>query len=219
MKITQYNFPQSQYIREQHTKDQIFLHHTAGNSDPFGVFRYWASNPERIATCVAVGGKPPKNARWVDGEVAQGFSSKYWAFHLGLKESTFQKYNLPYQSLDRISIGVEICNWGQLTQSNGKFYNYVNLIVPDDEVCELNIPFKGYKYFHAYTDAQIETVRELLVLWKNRFDIPLDYNPDIFNITTRALKGEPGVYTHNSVRSDKFDVYPHPKLIDMLQSL
>jgi hypothetical protein len=27
------------------------------------------------------------------------------------------------------------------------------------------------------------------------------------------------VFTHNSVRLDKVDMYPHPKLIEMLQSL
>lgn len=221
MKITQYNFPYSQYIREEHKKTQIFLHHTAGNSDPFGVYRYWSNGPERIATCVVIGGKPPKNGRWIDGEIAQGYSSRYWAFHLGLRESTFQKYNLPYKSLDRISIGVEICNWGQLTYdpATKKYYNYVNGVVPENEVCKLDIPFKGYKYFHAYTDAQIETVKELLLLWKDRYGIPIEYNPDIFDITIRALRGEPGVYTHNSVRTSKLDISPQPKMIAMLQSL
>jgi len=221
MKITQYDFSENQYVKEEHKKAQIYLHHTAGNSDPFGTYRFWATNPERVATCVVVGGKPVPNANWIDGEIAQGFSSKYWAFHLGLKESTFQKYGVPYQSLDRISIAVEICNWGQLTYNkvDGKFYNYVNRVVPQSEVCELSTPFKGYKFYHAYTDAQIQSVKELLLLWKERFNIPLTYNSDIFDINIRALKGEPGVYTHNSVRSDKVDISPQPKMIAILQSL
>lgn len=219
MKITQYNFPESQYIRETHEKKQIYLHHTAGNPDPFGVFRYWASNPERIATCVAIGGKPRRNSRWVDGEIAQGFSSRYWAYHLGVKESTFQYFDLPYISLDRISIGVEICNWGQLTYEDGQFYNYVDMIIPENEVCELDEPFKGHKYYHAYTDAQIDTVGELLIFWNDRYGIPIEYNSDIFDITERALVGEPGVYTHNSVRRGKVDISPQPKIIEMLQSL
>jgi hypothetical protein len=33
------------------------------------------------------------------------------------------------------------------------------------------------------------------------------------------LMGDPGVYTHNSVRPDKTDVSPQPKLIDMLKKL
>jgi hypothetical protein len=219
MKLTQTQFPANQYIAEEHPKAQIYLHHTAGNANPFATFTGWASNQERIATCVTIGGKPGANANWIDGEVAQGFSSKFWAYHLGLKESTFQRFGVPYKSLDKISIGIEICNWGQLTLRDGKFYNYVNREVPAQEVCELDTPFKNFKYYHNYTDAQIEATKDLLLLWKQRYNIPLTYNQDIWDITPRALRGEAGVFTHNSVRTDKVDVYPHPKLIQMLKSL
>lgn len=216
MNLKQVNFPVSQYMSEEHPKLQIYLHHTAGNANGEQVFTGWASNSERIATCVAISGKGPG---CVDGEIIQGFSSKYWAYHLGLKESTFQKHGIPYKSLDKISIGIEICNWGQLTFKDGKFFNYVGRIVPEDEVCTLETPYKGYKYFHNYTDAQIQSVKELLLLWKDKYGIPLIYNESIWDIDTRALKGLKGVFTHNSVRTDKVDVYPHPKLIEMLMSL
>ena len=219
MLIRQIKFSSSQYINEETKKVQIYLHHTAGNSNPINVYKSWESNPERISTCVVIGGNPGTSKDWLDGEIIQGFSSKYWGYHLGLKESTFQKYNLPYKSLDKISIGVEICNWGQLTKKGDKFYNYLNRIVKEDEIIELETPFKGYKYFHSYTDAQIESTRQLLLLWKNRYDIPITYNEDIWDVTTRALNGESGVFTHNSVRLDKVDIYPHPKMIEMLKSL
>lgn len=216
MNIKQVSFLDSQYIAEEHPKKQIYLHHTAGNPDGVKVFQHWEANPERIATCVTISGQGPG---CVDGQIVQGFSSKYWAFHLGLKESTFQKAGVKYQSLDKISIGIEICNWGQLTQKDGKFYTYVNRELPASQVCELEKPFKGHKFFHNYTDAQIESVKQLLLLWKERYKIPLDYYEDIWDITPRALKAASGVFTHNSVRRDKVDVYPHPKLIAMLKSL
>ena len=216
MNIKQVVFPASQYYAEEHPKKQIYLHHTAGNSNAEQVFKGWEGNPERIATCVSISGKGKTS---IDGEIVQGFSSKYWAYHLGLKQDTFTKYGVKYQSLDKISIGIEICNWGQLTLKDGKFYNYVNREVPADEVCELATPYKGYKYYHNYTDAQIESTKQLLLLWKEKFNIPLTYNEDIWDITPRALKGEAGVYTHNSVRKDKVDIYPHPKMIEMLKSL
>lgn len=220
MKITQYTFNKAQYLQDEYKKTQIYLHHTAGNANPYGVYKDWEKNEERVATCMVVGGKnTPDNSSWVDGEIIQGFASKHWAFHLGLKESTFDKYNIKYQSLDRISIGIEICNWGQLTLKEGKYYNYVNKEVPKEEVVELTNPHRGFKYYHAYTDAQIDAVEEILRILKVKFNIPIKYNPDIWDITTRALKGEPGVYTHNSVRTDKVDVSPQPKLIDMLKSL
>jgi len=126
---------------------------------------------------------------------------------------------VPYKALDKISIGIEICNWGQLTLKNGKFYNYVGKEVPADEVCELATPYKGNKFFHNYTDKQIESVKQLLLLWKDKYGIPLTYDESIWEVTPRALKGEAGVFTHNSVRKDKTDIYPHPKMVEMLKNI
>jgi len=217
--ITLVDFPKSQYIQEETQKGQIYLHHTAGNSNPFGVFNDWSTNPERIATCVVIGGKPKKTDIFVDGQIVQGFSSKKWAYHLGLRESTFNNFNLPYKSLDKISIGIEICGWGQLTYRSGKFYTWTDKVLSEEDVIELSTPFRGFKYFHNYTDSQIESVEKLLRYWGETYNIPLTYNPDIFDVNARALSGERGVFTHCSVRYDKIDIYPHPKLIEMLKSL
>lgn len=216
MNLKQVQFPATQYMAEEHPKVQIYLHHTAGNASGEQVFTGWASNAERIATCVSISGPGPNS---VDGQIVQGFSSKHWAYHLGLKESTFHKFNVPYKSLDKISIGIEVCNWGQLTLKDGKFYNYVNREIPANQVCELAKPHRGFKYYHNYSDAQIQSIKDLLLLWKDKFGIPLTYNEDIWDVTPRALRGEKGVFTHNSVRLDKVDMYPHPKLIEMLKSL
>ncbi len=216
METKEYKFSEDQYFQEEHKKTQIYLHHTAGNASGSMTFAGWAANKERIGTCVCITGKG-KNC--VDGEIIRGFSSKHWAYHLGVKGAVFTKHKVPYKQLDQISIGIEICNWGWLTKKGEKFYNYVNREIPADEACELDEPYKGFKYWHNYTDAQIESVRELLVYWGEHYKIPLTYNEDIWAVTTRALKGEAGVFTHNSVRADKTDVYPHPKLIEMLKSL
>lgn len=212
MNIKQVNFPSTQYSSGPVKKNQIYLHHTAGNPSAEGVFNWWASNPERVATCVAISG-PGSN----DGEIVQGFHSSGWAYHLGVRPGIFRKFGLYAKNLDKTSIGIEICNWGQLSERNGKFYNYVGGEVTD--YIKLDKPFKGWQYFHNYSDAQIESVRQLL--WKFRADygIPLTYNDDIWDVTPRALRGETGVFTHNSVRPDKVDIYPHPKMIQMLKSL
>jgi len=214
MNLKQIDFPITQYLREEHPKKQIYLHHTAGRSNGENTFKWWASNPERVATCVCISGLGA-----VDGQIVQGFSSKYWAYHLGIKRSVFDAYGVPYTNLDKYSIGIEICNWGQLSFTGGKFYNYVGGEVPEKEVIKLDVPYKRHIYFHNYTDAQIESVRQLLVLWNQRYNIPLKYNEDIWTVTQRALRGEAGVFTHNSVRADKVDIYPHPKMIQMLKSL
>lgn len=216
MNIKQVPFAESNYFKEEFPKKQIYIHHTAGNASGEQVFTGWAANTERIATCVSISGKGKTT---VDGQIVQGFSSKFWAYHLGLKQDVFTKAGVKYQSLDKISIGIEICNWGQLTEKDGKFFNYVGREIPVSEVCTLEKPYKGFKHFHNYTDAQIESVKQLLLLWNKNYGIPLTYNEDIWDITPRALKGEAGVFTHNSVRKDKIDIYPHPKMVEMLKSL
>ena len=160
-----------------------------------------------------------KKDTYTDGQIVQGFSSRFWAYHLGLKESTFYKFNLPYKSLDKNAIGIEICNWGQLIRKNSRFYSWSNVVVPDEEVIELSTPFRGYKYFHNYTDAQIQSVKNILLYWNQKYGIPLTYHDDIFEVNARALRGDMGVFTHCSVRYDKVDIYPHPKMVEMLKSL
>jgi hypothetical protein len=195
------------------------LHHTAGNSSGVGTIKNWNSDDRgKIATCVTISGKGQSKDTF-DGEICQAFSSKRWAYHLGIKPDVFRSRKLPYKALDPISIGIEICNWGPLEKVGDKFYNYVDREVPADQVCELEKPYKGHKYYHAYTDAQIESVRQLLLYWNKIHGIDLTYNEDIWQVSDRALKGENGVFTHNSYRKDKTDVSPQPKLIAMLKAL
>ena len=208
MKTTQIKF--SGYNREQYDKSQIYLHHTAGGPSGQSVFQYWESTPVRVATCVSISRS---------GEIVQGFGSQFWAFHLGMKNEHFKKQGVAYRNLDKTSIGIEICAWGPLTKKGQKYINYVGGEVDADEVTELAKPWKGTKYWHTYTPEQIEAVKQLLLYWRMKYDIPLDYNDDIWDVTKRALNNEKGVFTHNSVRPDKADVFPQPELIDMLKSL
>jgi hypothetical protein len=219
-KIKQVPLRDSQYFKEEVKKSQIVLHHTAGNSSAPATIKMWdADDRGRIATCVVVSGNGLSKDTY-DGEICQAFSSKYWGYHLGLKQDVFRAKGVPYKSIDPIAIAIEICNWGPLTiKSDGNFYNYVDRIVSPDQVCTLKKPYKGYQFYHAYTDAQIESVRQLLLYWGELYNIDLTYNEDIWDVSVRALKGENGVFTHNSYRKDKSDVSPQPKLIEMLKSL
>jgi hypothetical protein len=215
--ILQYNFPDDQYIKEETKKKQIYLHHTAGNASGPGVFDYWKSNAEHVATCIAVSGKSKFS---VDGQIVQGYSSKFWSYHLGLKQDIFTANKVPYQSLDKISIAIEICNWGFVTETVRGWESYAGTIIPESDVVEYAEPFKGRRHYQKYTDAQIESVRQLLVYWNKTHGIPITYKGyPIFGIDKRALAGEPGVYTHNSVRADKSDIHPQPEMIAMLKSL
>jgi hypothetical protein len=122
-KIKQVPLKESEYFKEAVDKKQIVLHHTAGNSSAPGTIKMWnADDRGRIATCVVVSGKGLSKDTF-DGEIAQCFSSKHWAYHLGLKQDIFRSRGIAYQSLDKISIGIEICNWGPLEKKGSKFFN------------------------------------------------------------------------------------------------
>ena len=209
----------NEYVRIETDKKQIYLHHTAGNSSGVNCIRHWNDDKRgRVATCVVISGKDAKMSK--DGEICQAFGSKYWAYHLGVKSEIFKANDVPYKLLDKNSIGIEICNWGYLTERDGKFYNYVNGVVPENEVTILETPYKNKRYWHRYTDAQIESVRQLLVFWHKRYGISITYNEcDMWQVSKRALRGENGLFSHNSVRPDKLDIYPCPRMIEMLKEL
>lgn len=209
-KIKQVRLKESQYFAEESAKTQIYLHHTAGNGNAEAVSRYWNGTSDRVATAFVVG---------QDGLIVQCFSSKHWAWHLGISKSEFKGQGAKYQNLDKASVGIEVCNWGYLKEKDGKFYNYVNTRVPDSMVTTLDEPFKGFKHWYKYTDAQIESTRQLLVYLCDTYNIPREYRTQIFSLDKEAFKGTPGIYTHNSVRKDKSDIYPCPRMIQMLENL
>ena len=208
--IKQYPMPKNQYMEVVTGKNQIVLHGTAGNAQAKNVYDYWNSTKERVATCVVIAG---------NGEIWQGFSSKFWGAHIGYAHG-IAKWNLPYYEYSQNSIGIEICNWGFLSKKGNKYYSWTGAEVPESEVVVYEKGFKGNKYYHRYTDAQIIAVEKLLRYWNQVYGIPLDYREqDMWDLSLNAHKKVSGVYTHNSFRSDKSDIHPQPEMITMLKSL
>lgn len=209
-KIKQVRLKETQYFPEESVKTQIYLHHTAGSGNAEAVSRYWNGTSDRIATAFVVGS---------DGTIVQCFSSKHWAWHLGIDQKEFKLVKQPYTNLNKTSVGIEVCNWGYLTEKGGNFYTYVGTKVPASMVTTLEEPYKGFKYWYKYTDQQIESTRQLLVYLCETYDIPKEYRPEIFGLDIEAFKNTKGIFTHNSVRKDKSDIYPCPRFIEMLKNL
>lgn len=192
----------NQYFKEKQFKNQIVVHHTAGSGNAVNVIHGWNFNPIQIGTAFVIDSK---------GQIYKAFEPEYWAYHLGLKTGN----NI---SLNKASIGIEICNWGQLLEKNGKFYNYVNKEVPSNEVIKLP-KFRGFEYYHAYNDFQLDSLKQLLKYLCDKFAIDKTYKENIFDINHKALSGVNGIYTHVSYRSDKNDCSPQPNLINVLKSI
>jgi N-acetyl-anhydromuramyl-L-alanine amidase AmpD len=221
-KITTVPFEEKNYVNETTTKNQIYIHHTASSANPYGVIEWWKQTPERVATAFVIGGRS-KSSKWKDGEILQCFGSGKWGWHLGLTAQHLKAGGPNHKSstdLNKLSIGIEICSWGQLTKTDKGFKSYAGEIVPDDEVVEFSTPYKGFKYYHKYSDAQIQNTGELLTYLCDKWSIPKDFKGmQMFDIDARCLQGESGIWTHTSCRPDKFDCFPQPELIQMLQTL
>jgi N-acetyl-anhydromuramyl-L-alanine amidase AmpD len=202
-KIVQARLKPTQFFPEKFPKKQIVLHHTVSNGSAKNVQAWWAKTPSKIGTAFIIDG---------DGIIYQCFSSAEWAHHLGVKS----KNNT---ILNKESIGIEICSWGGITRKGEKFFNSSNKEVPSHEVIDLGKPWRGYRYFHKYNAKQIEACRQLLVYLCDTYKVTKEYKSDMWDLSAKALAGEPGIYTHVSFRKDKSDLFPQEEVITMLKSL
>ena len=196
-------FPEEQYYRREGDKKQIVLHHTVSGDGVEGDINWWLSTPDRIATAFII-------AR--DGVIYQNFNSKYWAHHLGIKMSVFNSHGIDpggaNVKLNINSIGIELDSWGPLKNPD---------MVKDPVQYEGG--YRGYEWYEAYTEQQLDSLKELLEYLCAKYEIPVTYNEDMWDVSVRALNGEPGIWSHTSYRPDKSDVHPQPTLIDILNNL
>lgn len=214
-----------EFVTDRGTTDKhtVFLHHTAGRANPYKVAKSWNNDSRgRVATQYIIGGRSLDGSDSKNGVVVECFPDDYFAWHLG-RVGDFE--------MSTHSIGIEINNWGWLEKRNGKYYNYVDLEVPADQVVELDKPFRGHKYYHKYTDEQIESLKLLLKEIERRHPnvdlskgmIPIMNKGDhaeAFEFNKDAYYGKiHGLWTHTNVRKDKSDCSPQDNLINMLLSL
>jgi hypothetical protein len=238
IKIKKHFLPKSSYFSGPTKKEWVFLHHTAGWENPYNVIAGWGRDTRNvIATEFLIGGqKITDNSDQFDGEIVQAFPEGSFAWHLGIGR----------RDLHTNSIGIELNSFGYLTRGGyhtrqegkqvwikkqpGKFYTYVGTLVNDDQVIELEQNFRGYKYWHKYSDKQINSLKQLIIYIKERDGIDPKKGLvelikekgaheafDFCDINT--VNNTPGLWLHTNVQKGKFDLYPDPDLIKMLLSL
>jgi len=199
-----------QYIKQLFDKDKIYLHYTVSGPSAKSVIRYWDSNVERVATAFVISGRGDE-----DGQIYEAFNPDYWGFHLGVKGTN--------GILDKHSIGIEICNWGELTKKEDKFYNTYGGLVPSNEVYTLDEEWRGKKYFHSFSDKQLKSLEDLILWIIEEYNIPvqnIEFNREWAEYSENCIKNKtPGVWTHTNVRKDKKDIYPDDNIFCMLNRI
>ena len=180
------------YIRSETQKDLIVLHHTVG-ATAISTINYWKTDPQRIATAYII----ERN-----GVAYEIFDPKFWAFHLGLKGTS--------GAVDKRSIGIEIASEGGLIQRDGNLYCFDK--VSDrtlflGEYYDHGMPWRGYRFFDAYSDAQIEAVIKLINVLCTQYRIPRQTSANHFDADD-CYRGFTGILGHHHLRPDKSDIHP-----------
>ena len=216
--INRHFLPKGEYLKGPTKKEYLFLHHTAGWNNPYKTINNWGKDTRgRVATEFVLGGqKVNNNDTQYDGVMVQAFPEGGYGWHLGKNGS---------QRMHNCSVGIEVNNFGYI--KDGK--TYAGTIAHKDQIVTLAKPFKGYKTWHRYSDAQIESLRLWMHFIAERDGIDIraglpalvkEKGADAFLFNADAYYGKvKGVWTHTNTRKDKFDMFPQQELLDMLTSL
>ena len=219
----QYYLPKGEYLEGPTKKYWLFIHHTAGWNNPYKCIDHWGRDKRgRVATQYVIGGPHPLNGDLrYDGVVVDCIPEGGYGWHLGKNGSQYMHTH---------SIGVEVCNFGWLTKKGDEYYTYANTQVHPDNVCDLGFKFRGYQYWHNYSEVQIDALKSVILYVKEKHNIDVTKGlveelekkeaAIAFDWNSDAYYGKKhGMWTHTNTRKDKSDMYPHPKLVEMLKSL
>jgi peptidoglycan hydrolase-like protein with peptidoglycan-binding domain len=218
--IHKHYLPEGEYLKGPIKNEYVFLHHTAGNDNPYRCIDHWGRDSRgRVATEFVLGGINHRNGNDdYNGVMVQAFPEGCQGWHLGRTASGY---------MNRHSVGLEICNMGYLDNNNR---TYVKSLCQREQVIGLQEAFKGKLLWHAYSEKQIKETEKWIkfVAERDQIDIRLGlkqyikkYGPSKgFDFQEDAYYGKvKGLLTHGNVRSGKSDIYPHPDMVDMIMSL
>ena len=220
--IIDYYLPKGEYVEYPTNKEYLFIHHTAGWNNPYRTIDMWGNDTRgRIGTQYVIGGVNPKTEDdSYDGVILKCFDDEYYAWHLGNVDRYMHKH----------SIGIELCNFGWVTKRGNHFYTYTNSKIHPDQVVDLGYKFRGHRYWHKYSNKQLDALRMLITHITNIHGISTylglqerlnHMSPsDAFDYYPQAKHGEvKGILSHTSVRTDKYDTFPQPELVDILMGI
>ena len=218
IEINNHMLGKGEYLPGPTQKEWLFIHHTAGWHNPYRTVDHWSGDSRgRIATEFVMGGPSIYNNDFqYDGEIVRCLPDGAYAWHLGRNGDHTMHTN---------SVGIEVCNFGYL--KDGK--TYAGSTVHEDQIVELEKKFKGYKFWHKYSDAQIESLRKLILFIADRDNIDVrkglpelikQRGAEAFEWNEDAYYGRiKGLWSHSNTNKGKSDMFPQENLLTMLTEL
>ena len=213
--------PNEYYSTSKYKVDYIMIHHTAGGPNPYSVIDNWNTDTRgRVGVEFCIGGQNCSTGdATYDGKIIRAYPEGYMASHIGTSGSSYMNMH---------TSGIEICCMGHVDK-NGK--NYVGGKVLDSQRCTLKDPFRGYTQYHRYSDAQLKSLKQLLLYIANRDNIDLHegmykwirqygFSNKVFDYQADAYNGKiKGLISHGNVRKDKEDCHPQDELFQLISEL
>jgi hypothetical protein len=239
LNIIKHYLPAGEYYAGPTKKRWLFLHHTAGWDSPYLTVSGWAADTRgQVATEFILGGPSIKGtSSEFDGVLVQAFPEGGYGWHLGTGND----------AMHRESVGIEVCNLGPLTKGGyfkwdvatkknvwialkaESYYTYVGTEAHPSQITELAKPFRGYKFWHRYSDKQVQVLKDWIIYIGNRDNIDVRKGlieqikvngVDAFDKVDIPLCNKtPGMWLHTNVQAGKVDLFPQQEVVDMLLSI
>ncbi len=234
------------YIPEETPKIQVVLHHTAGNSSIENVIKDWRRRSDRVSTHFIIQRDGTYEQLfdlkyWANHLGSREKGSSYLqksTISIELEGLGFLKYVAGSGARKNDGLFSDNSRWKQGT----KIYTYKKLKGGIDEPAVVRSvemqkdgslkPFqsyRGYNYYQAYTSLQLATLKVVLEQIRGAYPnikIGSTYDgqnkfseqfPDKNSTAFPGIVQNTGIYTHNTYRTEKRDVFPQKELIELLQ--
>jgi N-acetyl-anhydromuramyl-L-alanine amidase AmpD len=217
-----------QYYTEEVEKTQIYLHHTVGGSAR-STIGWWNTSNIHVGTSYLVDR---------DGSIYEVFAPEYWAYHLGLRTNFNKASNMKSIGIELCSEGALrdggalnqiLVNSGDSARmredilyafdifpnSNLKSSKWFRKAKPlyhllDDKslFSKVDKEWRGFTYFDAYDEAQMDGLFWLLQYLCDKFNIPRKFlSGDMSRFDISLAVDFKGILSHANVRADKTDVH------------
>ena len=113
-----------------------------------------------------------------------------------------------------------------IARGKNSYFTYVGQEVDPEQVEELSEPFRGYSFYHKYSEKQLQSLKKLLQNLASKHNIDIREGlPNLIRkkgvkafdmVGTKMCLNTPGLWSHANVNSSKNDISPHEESVEML---
>jgi hypothetical protein len=195
--------PIGEFFEPAGRKSGICIHHTVGGSAR-STYEWWMRDRSADGTGRRVG-----TAYLIDrdGSIHEVFAPEAWAYQFGLSWRVDRKL-----AFEKRFIGIELASVGPLLEKDDCFYCFDRVDnktrVDKRTVFDFGRPWRGYRYWTRYPNAQVDALIALLHELLVRFGIERQVPSDFLRFYGEELFDFEGVIGHTMVRMDKTDPNP-----------